>query len=99
MYCGFLRRYVVKQRQQGFSEYNEYLPYYVKQETSPVDEKRDQLLLDQLLNKGFVWEEAIQLISLREHLYENVEVRQRLEDDCHMHFVRWLYEQGELSEG
>ncbi len=88
----------MKKRQQGFSEYNELFPHYVKQELSTVDEKRDQMFLEQLLNKGFVWEEAIRLVNLREHLYENMEARQRMADDCHIHFARWLYEHGELSD-
>ncbi|HLZ63875.1 MAG TPA: hypothetical protein VKR06_43660 [Ktedonosporobacter sp.] len=88
----------MKNKQQGFSEYSEPFPHYVKQELSTLDEKRDQLLLEQLLDRGFVWEEAIQLINLREHLYDNIEVRQRMADDCHIQFARWLYENGELND-
>ena len=32
------------------------------------------------------------------HFYENVEVKQRLEDDEYMQFARWLYLQGEMNE-
>jgi len=62
---------------------------------SPVSEYE---LLRLLMNAGFYWEEAVQLIRLREHLYENSEMRERISDDLRMHFVRWLYEQGEINE-
>lgn len=55
--------------------------------------------LDHLLEQGFSWEEAITLVHMREHLYENTEMRQRIEHDAHMLFVRWMIEHGELSEG
>ncbi|HJT58507.1 MAG TPA: hypothetical protein VJ761_18515 [Ktedonobacteraceae bacterium] len=58
----------------------------------------EQIFLDYLLELGFAWEEAQKLISLRENLCENAEMRQRLSDDCRMHFARWLYEQGEIRE-
>lgn len=54
--------------------------------------------LDYLQEEGFLWVEAMKLIDLRMHLYENVEMRQRLANDCRLHFARWLYEQGELHE-
>jgi len=59
----------------------------------------DQIMLDALMNIGFVWEEAIMLLYLREHLYENAEMRQRMTDDQRMHFARWLYTNGEMNEG
>ncbi len=62
---------------------------------SPASE-HEQLRL--LMDTGFYWEEAVQLIRLREHLYENNEMRERISDDLRMHFVRWLYEQGEINE-
>lgn len=58
----------------------------------------DQIMLDTLMNVGFVWEEAIMLLYLREHLYENAEMRQRIADDQRMHFARWLYMNGEMHE-
>jgi hypothetical protein len=51
-----------------------------------------------LIAAGFEWREAIKLLDLHEHLYENAELRQRVADDCRMQFVRWLYEHGEISE-
>ena len=57
-----------------------------------------QLLLDYLIDNGFSWEEAIRLVHMREHIHDNSEVRQRMADDAHMQFARWLYNQGELNE-
>lgn len=59
----------------------------------------EQRQIDALMERGFLWEEAVQLVQLREHIYENVEVKQRLEADEHMQFARWLYEQGAINEG
>lgn len=58
----------------------------------------EEIFLDYLLESGFGWEEAQKLINLRENLCENMEMRQRMADDCRMHFARWLYEQGEIRE-
>ena len=67
---------------------------------SPVENKsEEQMLLDYLIDTGFMLDEALQLLDLREHLYTNTEMQQRLADDARMQFARWLYEQGELNEG
>ena len=67
---------------------------------SPVGNKsEEQMLLDYLIDAGFMLDEALQLLDLREHLYTNTEMQQRLADDARMQFARWLYEQGELNEG
>ncbi|WP_149403373.1 hypothetical protein [Dictyobacter arantiisoli] len=58
----------------------------------------EQLMLDYLLDSGFQWDEAVALLHLREHLYENEEMRQRVTEDYRMHFVKWLYEQGLVSD-
>ena len=50
------------------------------------------------MEKGFFWEEAIRLVRLHENVYENVEVKQRMEDDSYMQFARWLYQQGAINE-
>lgn len=83
----------------GSSDYNE--RFSRSPETSISSEyslQEQQQALDTLMNTGFYWEEAVHLINLREHLYENSEMRQRVSDDLRMHFVRWLYEQGEINE-
>ena len=54
----------------------------------------DQIMIDDLVDRGFTWEEAVTLLNMREHLYENAEMRQRMAEDCRMQFVKWLYEHG-----
>jgi hypothetical protein len=58
----------------------------------------EQLMLDYLLESGFQWDEAVVLLNLREHIYENAEMRQRISEDYRMHFVKWLYEHGLVSD-
>ena len=43
--------------------------------------------------------EAVKLVQMHEHLYENAEMRQRVEEDEYMLFARWLYTQGAINEG
>lgn len=54
--------------------------------------------VEDLLEKGFHSKEITQLLALREHLYENTEMRQRIEDNPYLCFMRWLYRQGDLTE-
>ena len=58
----------------------------------------EQIFQDYLLESGFALEEANKLIDMREHLWDNDEMRQRLANDYRMQFARWLYEQGEIQE-
>ncbi len=58
----------------------------------------EQAQLDALMKSGFGWDEAVRLVYLRDHLYSNSEMQQRIANDHHMQFARWLYEQGELKE-
>ncbi len=82
----------MKNKQQpGFPEYN------ATTEASTIGTVEEQMLVDYLIEMGFVWEEAVKLLNLREHLYENAEMRQRMADDCRLQFARWLYEHGEIS--
>ena len=46
-------------------------PFEAKHYTPKTSE--DQIMLDYLMNVGFVWEEAVMLLHLREHLYENAQ--------------------------
>lgn len=84
-------------RNRQSSEYNEHGKYT---ELGDMQERirLEQRQVDELMEQGFLWEEAVQLVQLREHIYENAEVRQRLEEDAHMQFARWLYEQGAINE-
>lgn len=54
--------------------------------------------LNTLMKSGFAWDQAIKLIYLRDHLYSNSEMHQRVANDQRMQFMRWLFEQGELNE-
>ena len=84
----------MKQNKQHPSEHNEY--------RKPLDrddaEARIHSEQQQLVARGFLWEEAIGLAQMHVHFYENVEVKQRLVDDEYMQFARWLYLQGEMNE-
>lgn len=71
-------------------------PHSFETELWPVDTRWEQA--DDLVQSGFRWEEAVKLVQLREHLYDNSEVRQRMAADHRMLFVRWLYEHGEMDE-
>lgn len=84
-------------RNKQFSDYNEHGKY------TGLGDIQERILLEQrqvdiLMERGFLWEEAVQLVQLREHVYENAEVRQRLEEDAHIQFARWLYEQRAINE-
>lgn len=80
------------------SEHNERRILHAEAINQAISISEEQLLLDYLIDNGFVWEEAVKLVHMREHLYSNSEMRQRLADDAHMQFARWLYKQGELNE-
>lgn len=57
----------------------------------------DQLALDALFDQGFIWEQGLRLLLLRDHLYDVPEIRERITEDPHVHFVRWLYRHGVYS--
>ena len=82
----------------GSFEPNERLLQHIRTGISSDHVREEQVQLDYLMESGFEWEEAVKLLCMREHLYENSEVRQRMADDLRTHFVRWLYEHGEISE-
>ncbi len=58
----------------------------------------EQVMLNQLLDAGFRWDEAVKLLTMKENLCENAEMHQRMSDDYRRHFVKWLYEHGIVSE-
>jgi len=80
------------------SEFNERRTQHAEAMNEAASTGEAQVLLDYLIDNGFAWEEAIKLVHMREHIHDNSEVRQRMADDAHMQFARWLYEQGELNE-
>jgi hypothetical protein len=69
----------------------------VERDSAPALTNAAQALLSSLIERGFTWEESLRLLSLHDHLYELPEVQQRMCDDPHLQFARWLYEQGEIS--
>ena len=84
--------------QGGLSEYNEHRVPSTSVEATTGEAREEQMFLDYLLATGFEMDEARKLVEMREHLYENAEMRQRMTQDYRMQFARWLYEQGELGE-
>jgi len=79
-------------------EYHERAMPSVGAEVSYPQTAYEQRQLAILLEADFSCEEAVKLLALRENLYENSEMRQRVENDYRLHFVLWLYEHGELSD-
>ncbi len=79
-------------------EHNEQACSKASPEIVPSGMTEEQIFLDYLLEMGFEWEEATQLIVLRYTLHQNAEMSERRADDYRMHFARWLYEQGEINE-
>ena len=82
----------------GFSEHNEPTLQPVEVEYPVIDSTKGQTQLASLLETGFMWEEAVKLLHMRENLCENAEMHQRRSEDYRMHFARWLLEHGEISE-
>ena len=82
----------------GHNEPYERLIRDLEADYPPRTELEEQRQVEQLLDLGFVWEEAVNLIGLREQLYENNEMYERIARDSRMQFVRWLYENGEICE-
>ena len=80
------------------SEFNERRTRHAEALNQAISLPEEQLLLDYLIDNGFAWEEAIKLVHMRENIQDNSEIRQRMADDAHMQFARWLYEHGELDE-
>ena len=82
----------------GQSEYNEHGKYIGLGDLHERT-RMEQQQIEILMECGFFWEEAVKLVRFHEHLYENVEMKQRIQEDEYMQFVRWLYEQGAINEG
>lgn len=56
------------------------------------------LLIDALLDEGFSVDEARRLIQLQERYEEQRAIKESAYQTNHFRFVRWLVEQGRLSE-
>jgi hypothetical protein len=83
----------------GFAEHNDPLTPPIDTQVVDTQTSAGQQHMHRLMDAGFLWDEAVKLISLRDHLYENQEMRQRMELDLRIQFARWLLEHGEISEG
>lgn len=66
--------------------------------TVQMQEYYMDLLVDALLDEGFTVKEASQLIALRERFEEEQQRARKLRETNHHRFIRWLVEQGRLSD-
>ncbi len=88
----------MQNRQQQFQGNVSESSQRVGESTSTASMLEEQRQQEYLMSLGFTWDETRKLQYQRVHLYENVEMQQRLADDSRIHFARWLYEQGEINE-
>jgi hypothetical protein len=51
-----------------------------------------------LLSMGFTETEAMHLINMKDHVSEQVEYREMVEESRRLHFLRWLIEHDRLSK-
>jgi hypothetical protein len=82
----------------GFSDHNEPVVQPVELAQPVLDGTKEQTQLVTLMETGFMWEEAVKLVTMRENICENAEMHQRMSEDYRLHFARWLVEHGEISE-
>ena len=82
----------------GHNEHYERIIQQLETEYPEVGSLEEHHQIERLLVLGFEWEEAVKLLDLREYLYDNDEMRERVANDSRMHFARWLYENGEIGE-
>jgi hypothetical protein len=81
-----------------FSEKHEKSTHQFEAKQYKPTTESDQMVIDNLIDTGFAWEEAVTLLNMRECLYENGEMHQRMADDHRLQFVQWLYAHGEISD-
>ncbi|MBA2393399.1 MAG: hypothetical protein H0V70_11730 [Ktedonobacteraceae bacterium] len=82
----------------GHNDHYERIIQQLETEYPQVGSLEEQRQIEQLISLGFEWEEAAKLCDLREYLYDNDEMRERVANDSRMHFARWLYQNGEIKE-
>lgn len=51
-----------------------------------------------LLSTGFSETEARKLVHMREHVAEQIEYREMLEESRRLHFIRWLIEHNRIGK-
>jgi hypothetical protein len=54
--------------------------------------------LEHLRELGFAEDEAIKLIFMKDHVGEQIEYREMLEEQHRLDFIRWLVEHDRISE-
>ena len=52
----------------------------------------------QLLAMGFSETEALKLLHMKEHMHEQIEYREMLEESRRLNFIRWLIEHDRMSK-
>lgn len=82
----------------GVPEYNDHNLQSTAKRQAAFDTPENDVYIDMLVKQGFARQEAEHLVYMREHLYENPEIIQRMAEDSHLLFARWLYEHGEIHE-
>lgn len=50
-----------------------------------------------LLSKGFTEIEAAKLIHMKDHVNEQIEYREMVEESRRLHFIRWLIEHDRMG--
>ena len=51
-----------------------------------------------LREQGFTEEEAMKLVTMKEHVEEQIEYREMLEEEHRLAFMRWLVEHDRISK-
>jgi len=57
----------------------------------------DNADIEYLLSLGFTEAEAIRIAYMKDHVHEQVEYRELIEETRRLSFIRWLIETGRIS--
>jgi hypothetical protein len=58
----------------------------------------DNIGFEFLCTQGFTVDQAVKLVVMKENFEEQIEYRERTEEQNRLNFVRWLFEHGKISE-
>ncbi|QBD82504.1 hypothetical protein EPA93_43655 [Ktedonosporobacter rubrisoli] len=64
---------------------------------SEFSSKTEDTKFQQLISLGFSEAEAINLMRMKEHINEEIEYREILEESRRLSFIRWLIEHDRMS--
>ena len=53
--------------------------------------------LQHLLSRGFTPKEATKLLHMKDHVTEQIEYREMIEESRRLNFIRWLIEHNRIS--